>query len=189
MSVSSSSRPFAQPNYPTSPAPTTASSLNYSQYGSTSFAGGAGGRNPSVSSSSYGAPRPQPSRNGSSALRVPNSAPPPGGGGDRKPESRDVARVHWRALKEYLASWLEKGESRSPNTSTPRASTPSWTYGDTADLVESPTSRASAREKLTRLTKLQFQELSTDVYDELMRRQAAQEGHGDGQLTYNQEPS
>ena len=31
-------------------------------------------------------------------------------------------------------------------------------------------SRSSAREKLTRLTKQQFQELSTDVYDELVRR-------------------
>lgn len=31
-------------------------------------------------------------------------------------------------------------------------------------------SRSSAREKLTRLTKQQFQELSTDVYDELIRR-------------------
>lgn len=45
--------------------------------------------------------------------------------------------------------------------------------------VESPSSRASAREKLTRLTKLQFQELSTDVYDELMRRLAAEKGEGE----------
>ena len=31
-------------------------------------------------------------------------------------------------------------------------------------------SRSTARQKLTRLTKQQFQELSTDVYDELVRR-------------------
>jgi hypothetical protein len=30
--------------------------------------------------------------------------------------------------------------------------------------------RTSAREKLTRLTSQQFQELSTDVYDEMTRR-------------------
>ena len=45
--------------------------------------------------------------------------------------------------------------------------------------AESPTARASAREKLTRLTKLQFQELSTDVYDELMRRTDVDNGTPD----------
>jgi hypothetical protein len=50
--------------------------------------------------------------------------------------------------------------------------------------VETPTSRASAREKLTRLTKLQFQELSTDVYDELMRRLEADRGENDGDGTH-----
>ena len=48
------------------------------------------------------------------------------------------------------------------------------------DGLESPSSRASAREKLTRLTKLQFQELSTDVYDELIRRMAAENGEPNG---------
>lgn len=43
-------------------------------------------------------------------------------------------------------------------------------------VVEIPSARASAREKLTRLTKLQFQELSTDVYDELMRRLQVEQG-------------
>jgi molecular chaperone DnaK (HSP70) len=32
------------------------------------------------------------------------------------------------------------------------------------------TTRTNARDKLTRLTRQQFQELSTDVYDELVRR-------------------
>lgn len=37
-------------------------------------------------------------------------------------------------------------------------------------LLEPANSRTSARQKLTRLTRQQFQELSTDVYDELLRR-------------------
>ena len=41
---------------------------------------------------------------------------------------------------------------------------------------EPPNSRSSAREKLTRLTRQQFQELSTDVYDELVRRTSSSEG-------------
>lgn len=35
---------------------------------------------------------------------------------------------------------------------------------------EPANSRSTARQKLTRLTRQQFQELSTDVYDELIRR-------------------
>lgn len=58
-------------------------------------------------------------------------------------DSRGVARSHFDELKEYLADYLSK---------------------------EQPNSRATARQKLTRLTKQQFQELSTDVYDELLRR-------------------
>jgi hypothetical protein len=38
--------------------------------------------------------------------------------------------------------------------------------------AEPPNSRQNAREKLTRLTKQQFSELATDVYDELSRRTA-----------------
>ncbi|KAG8703773.1 component of the polarisome [Ceratobasidium sp. 395] len=43
-------------------------------------------------------------------------------------------------------------------------------------LREPQNSRANAREKLTRLTRQQFQELSTDVYDELMRRNNNERG-------------
>lgn len=39
-------------------------------------------------------------------------------------------------------------------------------------LVELDSRNTKAREKLTYLSKQQFYELSTDVYDELMRRQA-----------------
>jgi hypothetical protein len=46
------------------------------------------------------------------------------------------------------------------------------------DVNESapPNSRSTARQKLTRLTIQQFHELSTDVYDELVRRQNEKEG-------------
>ncbi|OCF44059.1 hypothetical protein I317_02012 [Kwoniella heveanensis CBS 569] len=172
MSMAASRPPYGQPSYATSPSPTTASSLGYSQYGHQSFA--APSRQPSNSSSGYAptariggsAPAPAPSRSmtggsaGGGGLRPPGGGGGSGGGGssgDRKAESREVARVHWRALKEFLASWLEK---------------------------ESPTSRASAREKLTRLTKLQFQELSTDVFDELMRRTAVDNGEPEGNVPF-----
>ncbi|KAH9846801.1 hypothetical protein C2E23DRAFT_851461 [Lenzites betulinus] len=58
-------------------------------------------------------------------------------------DPRAVARVHFEELNSYLASYLAK---------------------------EPANSRSTARQKLTRLTRQQFQELSTDVYDELMRR-------------------
>ncbi|KAI0759954.1 hypothetical protein BD413DRAFT_594323 [Trametes elegans] len=58
-------------------------------------------------------------------------------------DPRTVARTHFAELSQYLASYLAK---------------------------EPANSRSTARQKLTRLTRQQFQELSTDVYDELMRR-------------------
>ncbi|KAI0090600.1 hypothetical protein BDY19DRAFT_936134 [Irpex rosettiformis] len=58
-------------------------------------------------------------------------------------ESRNIARTHFDELHQYLASYLAK---------------------------ELANSRSTARQKLTRLTRQQFQELSTDVYDELVRR-------------------
>jgi len=54
-----------------------------------------------------------------------------------------VARTYYDELGKYLVSYLAK---------------------ETAD------SRSTARQKLTRLTRQQFEELSTDVYDELIRR-------------------
>ncbi|KZT69736.1 hypothetical protein DAEQUDRAFT_765322 [Daedalea quercina L-15889] len=58
-------------------------------------------------------------------------------------DPREVARAHFVELNKYLASYLAN---------------------------EPVNSRATARQKLTRLTRQQFQELSTDVYDELLRR-------------------
>ncbi|KAL7418827.1 component of the polarisome [Cryptotrichosporon argae] len=164
---------FGPAAHPASPAPTTASSLNYSQYGSTSFASPPHAHQPRAP-----VPSLPTSYAGSSSSRVPSGAgagatglgqgmrSAPNGavprahserGAERKAESREVARVHWKALKSFLAAWVEK---------------------------ESPTARASAREKLTRLTKLQFQELSTDVYDELMRRIGAESGSLNGALPF-----
>ncbi|GAA6020775.1 hypothetical protein JCM11491_003528 [Sporobolomyces phaffii] len=59
-------------------------------------------------------------------------------------QSRHVARTHHDALKQ----WLEREGALATATAT----------------------RTNARDKLTRLTRQQFQELSTDVYDELVRR-------------------
>ncbi|TPX34756.1 hypothetical protein SmJEL517_g02757 [Synchytrium microbalum] len=56
---------------------------------------------------------------------------------------------HYESLKVYLASYLQNQKSSTTASN----------------------QRASAREKLTRLTQQQFQELSTDVYDEMTRRQ------------------
>ncbi|KAG5341528.1 hypothetical protein C0989_009889 [Termitomyces sp. Mn162] len=61
---------------------------------------------------------------------------------------RTVSRIHFDELSRYLAAYLAKA---------------------------APNSRASARQKLTRLTSQQFHELSTDVYDELIRRQSDNE--------------
>lgn len=61
--------------------------------------------------------------------------------------SMEVARSHYAALRKYLASHLLKEQN----------------FGISPQ-------RQSARDKLVRLTQQQFQELSTDVYDELTRR-------------------
>ncbi|KAF8588869.1 hypothetical protein K439DRAFT_1384048 [Ramaria rubella] len=58
-------------------------------------------------------------------------------------DARKAARTHFDELQIFLGQHLAK---------------------------EPPNSRTSAREKLARLTKQQFYELSTDVYDELNRR-------------------
>ncbi|RKP25854.1 hypothetical protein SYNPS1DRAFT_22269 [Syncephalis pseudoplumigaleata] len=62
--------------------------------------------------------------------------------------SAEIARTHYTSLKRYLYQHLLKERN-----------------GVSAQ-------RRSAREKLVRLTLQQFQELSTDVYDELVRRES-----------------
>ncbi|KAE8226084.1 hypothetical protein CF319_g1277 [Tilletia indica] len=95
--------------------------------------------------------RAMPDRNGSIA----SSASTAGGGASN--DQRDIratAELHYRDLLNFLHSHLAKAQTRP---------------------------RTTAREKLTRLSKQQFTELSTDVYDELVRRQKAS-------LTLNQSP-
>lgn len=58
-------------------------------------------------------------------------------------EIRRVGRIHYQELLNFLRSHLAKDHAGP---------------------------RSNAREKLTKLSKQQFTELSTDVYDELMRR-------------------
>lgn len=73
------------------------------------------------------------------------SGPPSDNGRSHKPGQEEALQEHYRVLKTYLATYLrdEKGNAR-PNR---------------------------ARDKLLRLSVTQFQELSTDVYDELRRRE------------------
>lgn len=92
-------RPFAGPSYSISPTSTTPSSVGYSQYGSQSFAG-TPNRQLSMSSSAYGPSASVPSNRG------PGMKP-----SEKKGESREVARMHWKALKEFLAAWIERGAS------------------------------------------------------------------------------
>jgi hypothetical protein len=102
---SSYSRPFGAPSYPESPSAATASSVNYSQYGGSAFS-------PSRQ------PQPQPlSGFGQSAGRM-NGGPSgsgsrPGGktSAGKTAESREIARVHFKALKGFLMQWLDKGAS------------------------------------------------------------------------------
>ncbi|KAJ6603144.1 hypothetical protein B0H10DRAFT_2167264 [Mycena sp. CBHHK59/15] len=61
---------------------------------------------------------------------------------------RAISEIHFNELSRYLAAYLAKAE---------------------------PNSRSTARQKLTRLTIQQFHELSTDVYDELVRRKKEKE--------------
>lgn len=66
-------------------------------------------------SSSFGASSSRMNGAGSSASAGRSGS---GGGlrppGDKKVESRDVARVHYRALKRFLAQWLERGKLFPP---------------------------------------------------------------------------
>ncbi|KAJ3994146.1 hypothetical protein F5050DRAFT_573423 [Lentinula boryana] len=61
---------------------------------------------------------------------------------------RSISKIHYDELHRYLTAYL----ARAP-----------------------PNSRSTARQKLTRLTIQQFHELSTDVYDELIRRKSEKE--------------
>ena len=86
------------------------------------------------------APPPVPQVNNSAPSTTTSSSKPPP---LTLEQSRQVARTHYDSLK----GWLNR-----------------------EGALANATTRTNAREKLTRLTRQQFQELSTDVYDELVRR-------------------
>ncbi|KAH7098298.1 hypothetical protein BKA62DRAFT_376181 [Auriculariales sp. MPI-PUGE-AT-0066] len=69
----------------------------------------------------------------------------PRGTGMSQQEIKQTANSHYTELTGFLATHIAK---------------------------EQPGARANARDKLTRLTRQQFMELSTDVFDELIRREA-----------------
>ncbi|GAA5908347.1 uncharacterized protein JCM6883_004358 [Sporobolomyces salmoneus] len=101
---------------------------------------------PSSQQSGSSMPPPVPSTNQTSSSSAPSGS---SSSSSSKPppltleQSRQVARTHFDALK----SWLTR-----------------------EGALATATTRTNARDKLTRLTRQQFQELSTDVYDELVRR-------------------
>ena len=76
-------------------------------------------------------------------------------------DSHQVARTHFDELSKYLSSHLAKGSISSLSP---------FAHSHVHPPAEPANSRSTARQKLTRLTRQQFQELSTDVYDELIRR-------------------
>jgi protein SPA2 len=86
-------------------------------------------------------------------------------------DSKKVARVHFDELSLFLSSHLARGQCQSLVEGTLGNQTLTFLYS----ISELPNSRVGAREKLTRLTRQQFQELSTDVYDELIRRDTRSE--------------
>ena len=80
---------------PFSPAITTASSLNYSAYGN---GNGNGGRSAPASASAAKLGAIGRSESGLSQ-----------GSRGGKSETKETARIHWRALRDFLAAWLKDG--------------------------------------------------------------------------------
>lgn len=87
-------------------------------------------------------------------------------------DSKKIARIHFDELQSFLASHLAKGSlcTAAACGAASRRQDYSIVNQTFHNFTEVPNARSSAREKLTRLTRQQFQELSTDVYDELIRR-------------------
>ncbi|SJX64926.1 related to SPA2 protein [Sporisorium reilianum f. sp. reilianum] len=137
------------------PAPNGASAMGFYP---PNGVGGGGAPHNSYSSSPLDAPAiqlqdaPLPSNNNNqdASFASSSSSSQPSGSRFRRvrPDTEEIKRVgrsHYVELLGFLRSHLAKVEQTAP--------------------------RSNAREKLTRLSKQQFTELSTDVYDELMRRQ------------------
>lgn len=134
----------------------------------------------------------QPSRQdmGQQRAATPNSQPGPpqqqapasgpGSSSYAKPppisleQSRQIAKTHFDALRDWLRreNGLANGSTRNSESPRPREAGGATRSAELMSFSLLP----DAREKLTRLTRQQFQELSTDVYDELVRRM--EEGAG-----------
>ncbi|KAF3764500.1 hypothetical protein M406DRAFT_81353 [Cryphonectria parasitica EP155] len=94
---------------------------------------------------SAGGPSPPPSI-GRSSTATDIYARSEGGRSRREPDTEAILGEHYVALKRYLSQTSRDGKPTPPQN--------------------------KARDKLQRLTSVQFYELSTDVFDELLRRQA-----------------
>lgn len=94
---------------------------------------------------SAGGPSPPPSV-GRSSTATDIYARSEGGRSRREPDQEAILGEHYVALKRYLSQTSRDGKPTQPQN--------------------------KARDKLQRLTTIQFYELSTDVFDELLRRQA-----------------
>lgn len=112
--------------------------------------------NQSIGLSSYQRSETRPSPSSRSQPPTASNNYPSSNTGSSAPDpeqSRRTARIHY----DQLNGWLYQGQGSNSKNSQ---------------------SRTNPRDKLTRLTRQQFQELSTDVYDELCRR--IERGEQDG---------
>lgn len=131
--------------------PALSNMLDQGQLASPPYSGGAngpmnGGFPPGPRSA--GGPSPPPSVGRSSTATDIYARSEGGGGrrGNRDADNEGVLGEHYVALKRYLSQTSRDGKPNPPAN--------------------------KARDKLQRLTPVQFLELSTDVFDELLRRQA-----------------
>ena len=75
-----------------------------------------------------------------------------------------VASIHYEAFCKHLTSYVEKGWLFFLHLHSSQAIYPHSSVSEQADT-------SVPRQRLAKLTPRQFQELCTDVYDELIRRQ------------------
>ena len=76
-----------------------------------------------------------------------------------------IASIHYEAFSKHLTSYVEKGWGFAIFIHSIYSY--SRVFLEEGDMIP----RAGPRQKLAKLTRQQFQELCTDAYDELIRRQ------------------
>ncbi|ROV99370.1 hypothetical protein VSDG_03991 [Cytospora chrysosperma] len=139
--------PYPNPNPNRGPNPMLDQMLDDDQLASPPYSGGLngpmnGGFSPGPRSA--GGPSPPPSI-GRSSTATDIYARSESGRGGKEPNVEAILGEHYVALRRYLSQTSRDGKPNSQN---------------------------KARDKLQRLTSVQFLELSTDVFDELLRRQS-----------------